>query len=50
MQFVYFTKHWPELAARELARMGKGLGAEGLDLCVREGHVVNPGNVRTACR
>jgi sugar phosphate isomerase/epimerase len=48
MQFCYFTKHWPEMSVENLCRMAHDIGADGLDLCVRGGNVVNPDNVTTA--
>jgi len=48
MQFIYFTKFWPDASAQKLAQQAKRMGAEGLDLCIRQGHLVNPDNVTTA--
>ena len=48
MQLVYFTKHWPGTSVKEFARMAKSIGADGLDLAVREGHTVNPANAADA--
>jgi sugar phosphate isomerase/epimerase len=48
MEFAYFTKHWPGVPVAELAKTARKLGADGLDLAVRERHAVNPHNVRRA--
>ena len=48
MQLVYFTKHWPGTPVEKLAHMARRIGADGLDLAVRDGHAVNPENVRKA--
>lgn len=48
MKFIYFTKFWRGVSAGELAQTAKEMGADGLDLCLREGHSVNPSNVEKA--
>ncbi len=44
MQLVRFTKFWDGLSARELGERARSLGYDGLDLAVREGHAIDPGN------
>ncbi len=48
MRYVYFTKSLPALDARGLIAFCKDVGVDGLDLAVRPGHTVHPGNVATA--
>ena len=48
MQFIYFTKHWPGYSVDQLLALARRLGADGLDLAVRKGHAVNPGNAASA--
>ncbi len=48
MQFHLFTKPFSGLTLPETVALASRLGVDGLDLCVREGHPVAPGNVETA--
>ncbi len=45
---IYFTKFLQGLSPGEMAPIVKGIGFDGLDLAVRRGQTVNPGNVREA--
>lgn len=45
MQLVRFTKFWEDLSVRQLGERASELGYNGLDLAVRAGHAINPGNV-----
>ncbi len=47
MQFVLFSKHWKELDIEGMVERTLEIGADGVDLAVRPGFVVNPDNVRT---
>lgn len=46
MEFIYFTKYWPNHSVENLIQLARRLGADGLDLAVRKGHAVNPENAR----
>lgn len=48
MKLIYFTKHWPTYSVERLIELGHRVGADGLDLACRNGHTVNPENVREA--
>jgi sugar phosphate isomerase/epimerase len=45
---IYFTKFLRGLTPEEIVETVKGMGFDGLDLAVREGHCVNPDNVQKA--
>ena len=45
MQFIYFTKTLKELAPLALVEFCKETGVDGLDLVVRPGYPIEPGNV-----
>ena len=45
MQFIYFTKTLKELAPLALVEFCKETGVDGLDLAVRPGYPIEPGNV-----
>jgi sugar phosphate isomerase/epimerase len=40
-----FTKSWPDMVPEQLAELALALGVNGIELPVREGCAVNPGNV-----
>ncbi len=46
--YIVFTKLVREFGIPELIQMVREVGADGMDLCVRDGYPVNPGNVREA--
>ncbi|MBW3624771.1 MAG: sugar phosphate isomerase/epimerase [Armatimonadetes bacterium] len=48
MEFIYFTKHWPQHDIGQLIDLARRVGADGLDLTCRKGHPVNPENAKTA--
>lgn len=48
MQVVRFTKFWSELTVETMGERAVELGYDGLDLAVRAGHAIHPGNVTTA--
>jgi sugar phosphate isomerase/epimerase len=48
MKYILFSKLVRELPIPELIAALKRIGADGADLAVRDGHPVNPGNVRQA--
>lgn len=48
MRFVYFTKMLQKLSIAELVAFCKEVGLDGVDLAVRPGYPVTPGNARTA--
>lgn len=45
MQVIRFTKFWPELTVEQMGERAAGLGYDGFDLAVRDGHPVTPGNI-----
>jgi sugar phosphate isomerase/epimerase len=47
MQFIYFTKTLKELAPPALVEFCKETGVDGLDLAVRPGYPIEPGNALT---
>lgn len=46
-RLLIFSKAWPELPLEDLAEKVISLGFDGVELPVREGYQVNPGNVDT---
>jgi L-ribulose-5-phosphate 3-epimerase len=48
MKYVYFTKTLKPLDLKGLIAFCKDAGLDGLDLAVREGYAVNPGNMAKA--
>jgi sugar phosphate isomerase/epimerase len=42
---LVFTKPWPDLSFAELGKMVRGMGFDGIELPVRPGFQVTPGNV-----
>ncbi len=48
MQYVFFTKTLKDRSIPDLTETLGSIGADGADLCVRDGYPVNPDNVRTA--
>jgi sugar phosphate isomerase/epimerase len=48
MRYVFFSKMVREQSIPRLIETLQRLGADGADLCVREGYPVHPGNVRRA--
>ena len=48
MQIVLNSKFFAELDPAQLGRKVQALGYDGIDLCVRPGHPVNPDNVEQA--
>jgi sugar phosphate isomerase/epimerase len=46
MNYIVFSKLFKELSIDHLAETLKSIGADGVDLCVRDGYPVNPGNAR----
>jgi hypothetical protein len=48
VRYVYFTKTLRELDVKGLIAFCKEVGLDGLDLAVRPGYPVHPGNVGTA--
>jgi sugar phosphate isomerase/epimerase len=48
MKFHLFTKPFASLSLPDTAALAVRLGVQGLDLCIREGHPVNPANVEEA--
>ena len=48
MEIILNSKFFAELPPPQLGTKVKSLGYDGLDLCVRPGHPVHPGNVTTA--
>src|SRR2546421_663328 len=46
MKYILFTKMVKELSVEKLIATVKELGLDGMDLCVRDGYPVNPGNAR----
>jgi sugar phosphate isomerase/epimerase len=46
MKLIFFTKFLKGLNAEQIAEIAIRLGFDGLDLAVRAGHCVNPGNIR----
>jgi sugar phosphate isomerase/epimerase len=47
MQYIYFTKTMKTLGVPQMIEALKAMGADGADLCVRDGYAVNPGNAKT---
>ncbi len=47
MHVVRFTKFWGTLSVQEMGERAARLEYDGLDLAVRAGHAVHPGNVET---
>lgn len=47
MQYIYFTKTMRSLDVGRMIEELKKMGADGADLCVRDGYVVNPANAKT---
>ena len=47
MKFLLFTKSLAQLSLSDLAGLGASLGVDGYDLCVREGHQVQPEDVQS---
>ena len=50
MHIVRFTKFWRHLSVEEMGEHAASLGYDGLDLVVREGHPIHPGNVSERLR
>jgi sugar phosphate isomerase/epimerase len=48
MEIILNSKFFQQLPAAQLAEKAQSLGYDGLDLCVRPGHPVNPDNVSEA--
>ena len=48
MQLIYFTKFLKGLSPDQIAETAMTLGVDGLDLAIRAGQCVNPGNIREA--
>ena len=48
MEFIVFTKHWRGATLEETMAGAQDIGVQGLDLTVRDGYPVNPGNVADA--
>jgi sugar phosphate isomerase/epimerase len=46
LRYVFFTKTLRDLAVPALIEALRDIGADGADLCVRDGYPVNPANVR----
>src|SRR3989442_1204397 len=46
MQYIVFSKLLKNLSIDQLIDTLKSIGADGVDLCVRDGYPVNPGNAR----
>ncbi len=46
MRYILFTKLFREQSIEQLIETAKRAGVDGLDLCVRNGYPVNPGNAR----
>lgn len=46
MQYVFFTKTMKALSVPQMMDALKAMGADGADLCVRDGYAVNPSNAR----
>jgi sugar phosphate isomerase/epimerase len=46
VQYVFFTKTLRDRSVSDLIETLKRIGADGADLCVRDGYVVNPMNAR----
>lgn len=46
MQYIVFSKLFRSLSIDQLIEMLKSIGADGVDLCVREGYPVSPANAR----
>ena len=44
MQFIMFTKSLKGMTVPQMIETARGLGFDGLDMAVREGYAVNPGN------
>src|SRR5437762_1902798 len=47
MNYILFSKMVRELGIPQLIQTLKDVGADGVDLCVRPGHPVNPENSRS---
>ena len=45
MEIILNSKYFAELSAAQLGEKVQALGYDGLDVCVRPGHPVHPGNV-----
>lgn len=48
MEYVFFTKTLKDRAVQELTETLREMGADGADLCVRDGYAISPANVRDA--
>src|SRR5690348_14600561 len=48
MQIILNSKFFSTLSIDQLGHKARELGYDGVDLCVRPGHPVNPENVETA--
>ena len=46
MKYIFFSKLVKEQSISELVETLKTIKAEGVDLCVRDGYPVSPGNAR----
>src|SRR5437660_8551080 len=46
MQYIFFSKMVREQGIPRLIETLREIGADGVDLCVRDGYPVNPGNCR----
>ncbi|MBM3493225.1 MAG: sugar phosphate isomerase/epimerase [Armatimonadetes bacterium] len=46
MEYIYFTKTLKALDVAGMVEALKRMGADGADLCVRDGYAVNPANAR----
>jgi sugar phosphate isomerase/epimerase len=46
MHYICFSKLFKELSINRLVESMHDIGAQGIDLCVRDGYPVNPSNVR----
>lgn len=48
MELILNTKYFPDLTPAQFGDKAKSLGYDGVDVCVRPGHPVHPGNVAEA--
>src|SRR5262245_10947095 len=48
MKFIYFTKFLQSLDVKDLVAFCKSAGLDGVDLAVRPGYPIHPGNAPTA--